>query len=369
MNCKVALVGLPNAGKSTLFQGLTELEVVVANYPFATINPNVGTIIIDDPVVHQLSQLFPSARKVFPAIALYDIAGLIRGASQGEGLGNQFLAQIRTTHVICCLVRCFTNKNVPHVNGTIDPVYDVETIFLELINADQSALASFLPKLQKQLKKTADRQKIVIYERLSRYADVLAANDCRLWQTYLATKDNLKDIKVIDLLTTKPILLCGNIDEAAMQANTPNEAMQVLQQYATEHHFRSAFICADFVYQLSQLEQAERLLWIEATNLPNDSVHNLITQVYQMLDLKTFYTAGPQEVRAWSFPHHATAQQCAGIIHSDFAKNFIKAEVYSLKDLLEYKSEKNLKKHGKIKLIGRDQAIEDQDVVYFRVRK
>lgn len=367
MKCKVALVGLPNAGKSTLFQALTNQQVLVANYPFATINPNVANVIVPDPHVDRLHTLFPSAQKVYSSIMLYDIAGLIKGASEGEGLGNKFLAQIRTTNVICCLIRCFENKNVSHVNGKLDPVNDVETLFIELINADQTALASFLPKLAKQNKKNNDQKMIALYQRLVAYQQVLALNDVKAWQLFLQKTDHLQDVKLIDLSTTKPLLLCGNINENDLTANSVYA--QTLLQYAQDHHFAVTFICADLLYQLSQLAPAEAEFLLSELNLKTNAADVLVKKVYQMLGLKTFYTAGDKEVRAWSFPAHANAQQCAGIIHSDFADNFVKAEVYSLSDLWKYETNKNLQQHGKIKLVGKEQEIYDEDVVFFIVRK
>ena len=367
MKCKVALVGLPNAGKSTLFQALTNQQVLVANYPFATINPNIANVLVPDQHVDRLHTLFPTSQKIYSSIMLYDIAGLIKGASAGEGLGNKFLAQIRTTNVICCLIRCFENKNVSHVNDKLDPVNDIETLFIELINADQTALASFLPKLQKQLKKTADKKLLTLYNRLVAYQAVLALNDVKAWQLFLQKNDNLQDVKLIDLLTTKPLLLCGNINENDLKAT--NTYAQTLRQYAHDHHFAVTFVCADLLYQLSQLSVAEAEFLLSELELKTNDAETLVKQVYQMLGLKTFYTAGDKEVRAWSFPTHATAQQCAGIIHSDFAANFVKAEVYSLSDLWKYKTNKNLQQHGKIKLVGKEQEIYDEDVVFFIVRK
>ena len=367
MKCKVALVGLPNAGKSTLFQALTNQQVLVANYPFATINPNIANLFVPDPHVDRLHTLFPTAQKVYSSIVLYDIAGLIKGASEGEGLGNKFLAQIRTTNVICCLIRCFENKNVLHVNNKLDPVNDIETLFIELIHADQTALASFLPKLAKQIKKTNDKKLVNLSNRLTAYQKVLALNDIKAWQLFLQKTDNLQDIKLIDLLTTKPILLCGNINENDLKAT--NTYAQILRQYASDHHFAFTFVCADLLYQVSQLSVAEAEFLLSELQLETNAADALVKKVYQMLGLKTFYTAGDKEVRAWSFPAHATAQQCAGIIHSDFAHNFVKAEVYSLSDLWKYKTNKNLQQHGKIKLVGKEQEIYDEDVVLFIVRK
>ena len=343
---KLGIVGLPNVGKSTLFNSLTKAGAESANYPFCTIDPNVGIVPVPDKRLQQLGDFYQS-KKVTPAVIEFvDIAGLVKGASKGEGLGNQFLANIREVDAIVHVVRCFEDPNVIHVDGSIDPLRDIETIDLELIFAD-------LEVLERRISKTAKSARM----------DKEAAKELEFQQN----EDEEKWIAEYNLLTSKPVIYAANVAEDDLADDGANNSyVQSVREYAKEHNSEVFVICAEIEAEISELEEDEKKMFLEDLGLTESGLEKLIAASYRLLGLMSFLTAGEDETRAWTIKVGTKAPQAAGKIHTDFERGFIKAEVVNYQDLLDCGSYAGAREKGLVRMEGKDYIVRDGDVILFR---
>lgn len=362
MGLKCGIVGLPNVGKSTLFNALTSARALAANFPFATKDPNIGMITVPDPRLDKLAALV-NPRQVTPTtVEILDIAGLIKGASKGEGLGNQFLANIREVNALVHVVRCFENDQVVHVDGSIDPVRDKEVIDLELILKDLETLENRLEKLHKQAKsgKKEDQASMETAKRL--YAHLSEQKAAR---EYKAGDTEREFIKEMMLLTDKPVLYVCNVDEDSVK--TGNAYSDALKEAVMNEDAEVILVSVAIEADIAELEtQEERMEFVRDMDLDEPGVNRLIRACYTLLDLITFFTAGPTEVRAWTVRRGARAPEAAGEIHTDFEKGFIRAEVIKYEDYVAYDSEHAVKEAGKMSVEGKEYVVRDGDVIYFR---
>lgn len=362
MALQCGIVGLPNVGKSTLFNALTAGKALAANYPFATKDPNVGIITVPDPRLDKLTELVTPQKTVPTAIEIVDIAGLIKGASQGEGLGNQFLANIREVNAICHVVRCFENDNVIHVDGSVDPVRDKEIIDTELILKDNETVEKRLDKLKKQAKtqKKDDLAALDFAQRLN--AHLLEGKPAR---TFTGDEQELAQLADYSLLTSKPILYVCNVDENSVKSG--NAHTEAFRAAVADEDAEVILICANIEAEIIQLDDPEeREMFLEEMGLTEPGVNRLIRACYTLLDLITYFTAGEKEVRAWTIRRGTKAPGAAGVIHTDFERGFIRAEVIHYADYESLGSENAVKEAGKLGVEGKEYVMEDGDVVHFR---
>lgn len=354
----IGIVGLPNVGKSTLFNALTKNDVLAANYPFATIEPNVGVVGLPDERLTRLAEIF-SSQKVVPApVSFVDIAGLVRGASKGQGRGNAFLANIRDATAICQVVRAFSDPNVVHVDGKVSPADDIETINTELILADLQTLEKALPRLEKEAKLRKDRAAAV--EAAKKAVDVLDSG-VTLYAGAAAAKIELAHLRELHLLTTKPFLYVFNVDEAELGNAEFLDELRALVAPA-----EAVFMDAKIESELVDLPAEEARELLESIGQSEPGLDQLVRVGFRTLGLQTYLTAGPKEARAWTIPVGATAPEAAGVIHSDFQRGFIKAEVVSFDDLVAAGSMAAAKAAGKVRIEGKEYVMQDGDVVEFR---
>jgi GTP-binding protein YchF len=360
---KAGIVGLPNVGKSTLFNAITKAEALAANYPFATIDPNVGIVYVQDPRLDVLEKIYKPKKVVPTAYEFIDIAGLVRGASKGEGLGNQFLSHIREVDAICQVVRCFEDGNITHVEGDIDPIRDIETVTIELSLADMEQIEKRISRLEKKAKaKVKEAQEE--FDVLKKIKDALDQDISP--RTIDFTDEELKLIKNFSLLSMKPMIYIANVSEEDLHDPMHNKHYVRLLEYAKQTKTDVVLISAQVEMEIASLEPEEQITFLEAYGLKKSGLNEVIDKSYELLGLNTYFTAGEPEVRAWTFKRGMKAPQCAGIIHSDFERGFIKAETLAYNDLITYGTPQVAKENGKVRLEGKDYVVQDGDIMLFR---
>lgn len=363
MALKAGIVGLPNVGKSTLFNAITKKNILAANYPFATIEPNVGVVVVPDERLTTLNNLYKPKSLVPTTFEFTDIAGLVKGASTGEGLGNKFLSHIREVDAIVEVVRCFDDKQITHVEGKIDPIRDIEIINVELILSDLEIIQNRINKIGKKADMTKDKEVILEVNTLKKCEQALLENIPLRKLEF--EEDELNVIKNFNLITLKPIIYAANVSEEDAAANE-NQYTKLVEEYAQKENSLVITMCAKVESELSELEDEDKKTFLLELGIKESGLDKLITATYKLLGLETFFTAGTDEVRAWTFKKGMNAKQCAGIIHTDFERGFIRAEVISYNDLIECGSELKVKEAGKARLEGKDYLMQDGDICHFR---
>lgn len=363
MSLRAGIVGLPNVGKSTLFNAITNQKILAANYPFATIEPNVGVVIVPDKRLEFLNELYKPKSLVPTSFEFTDIAGLVKGAASGEGLGNKFLSHIREVDAIVEVVRCFENGNITHVEGAVDPIRDIEIIGLELIFADLEIIENRLNRIGKKAKMSNDKETKKEVELLEKIKATLLDN--KPVRSLELNEEEVKILKPFCLLTQKPIIYVANINEDEI-SKEDNKYVKSVKEYASREGSEVIVVCAKIEEELSELNNEDKKEFLNDLGITESGLDKLVRATYDLLGLSTYFTSGVDEVRAWTFKKGMKAPACAGIIHTDFERGFIKAEVMSFDDLKELGSEIKVKEAGKLRLEGKEYLMQDGDICLFR---
>ncbi|PTH72609.1 redox-regulated ATPase YchF [Staphylococcus agnetis] len=362
MALTAGIVGLPNVGKSTLFNAITKAGALAANYPFATIDPNVGIVEVPDTRLSELARIVNPKKTIPTTFEFTDIAGIVKGASKGEGLGNKFLSHIREVDAICQVVRAFDDENVTHVAGRVNPIDDIEVINMELVLADLESVEKRLPRLEK-LAKQKDKTALNEVRILSQIKEVL--ENGQPVRSIEFNEEEQKYVNQAQLLTAKKMLYIANVGEDEIN-DADNEKVQAIREYAAGEGSEVIVISAKIEEEIATLDDEDREMFLEDLGIEEPGLHILIRKAYELLGLATYFTAGVQEVRAWTFKEGMTAPQCAGIIHTDFERGFIRAEVTGYEDFVTNNGEQGAKEAGKMRLEGKEYIMKDGDVVHFR---
>lgn len=363
MGLTAGIVGLPNVGKSTLFNAITQAGAESANYPFCTIDPNVGIVEVPDSRLNKLTELVQPKKTVPTVFEFTDIAGIVKGASKGEGLGNKFLSHIRQVDAICQVVRCFEDENITHVSGKVDPISDIETINLELVLADYETIEKRIERVGK-LARQKDKDAVAEFSILERLKD--AFENSQPARTVEFTEEEMKLVKTLHLLTIKPMLYVANVGEDDVMDPSDNEYVKRVREFAAIDNAEVIVVCAKIEAEISELEEDEKKVFLQELGIEESGLDQLIRATYHLLGLATYFTAGVQEVRAWTFKKGMKAPQCAGVIHTDFERGFIRAETVSYEDLLQNGSMNAAREAGRVRLEGKEYVVQDGDVMHFR---
>lgn len=362
MSFQCGIVGLPNVGKSTLFNALTASNIPAENYPFCTIEPHLGIVELPDTRIDHLVKIYNPSKIIKATVEFIDIAGLVKGASTGEGLGNQFLGQIRQTSAILQVIRCFEDENITHVDGSINPLRDIETIETELLLSDLLTLEKRQRKTEKLSRsgdKEAQYQLNIINELIKHCGDGKKASSMNF-----DTSDEISFIESLQLLTNKPFLYIANVKEN--EINKKNKHVDLVYNYAKSEKNKAITISASIEQDIALLNEDEKKMFLDEYNLEEPGLNKVIKSSFELLNLQTYFTAGPEEVKAWTIPKICTAPKAAGVIHSDFERGFIKADIFHFNDIIKHKSEKVLSEKGLIRQEGKDYLVKDGDCIFFK---